>query len=68
MQVYGPAHLHGPQAIGAPHHSRLEPASPAPPSQVAGDEVQISEAGRLLDLANQLPEIRHQRGDRSRAL
>jgi negative regulator of flagellin synthesis FlgM len=45
MQVYGPAHLHGPQSISAPHTVRN--TSPAAPSSSASpvDSLEISEAG-----------------------
>ncbi|MBN2579895.1 MAG: flagellar biosynthesis anti-sigma factor FlgM [Pirellulales bacterium] len=44
MQIYGPAHLHGPQSINAPHHLRqTSPVTPpSSPGQV--DSVEISEA------------------------
>jgi negative regulator of flagellin synthesis FlgM len=60
MQVYGPAHLHGPQPISAPH----APRGAQPPQSVgfqAGDEVQISDTARLVELAGQLPDIRQDR-------
>ncbi|HQU47010.1 MAG TPA: flagellar biosynthesis anti-sigma factor FlgM [Pirellulales bacterium] len=66
MQIYGPAQLHGPQAISSPH---VRPASsdPAGSLQPAQDELQISDAGRLVDLANQVPDIRQNRVDSIRA-
>lgn len=66
MQIYGPAQLHGAQAISSPH-IRNQPVSSTGPSAAAQDEVRISDAGRLLDLANQLPEIRQDRVDAIRA-
>ena len=61
MQVHGPTHLHGPQAIGAPHAAR--PAQP--PSDVntpaVGDEVQISDAAKLIEKMQQIPDIRQDR-------
>lgn len=66
MQIYGPAQLHGPQAISSPH---ARPASPVQPgtAQSTQDELQISDAGRLVDLANQAPDIRQDRVDTIRA-
>ena len=66
MQIYGPSQLHGPQAISSPH---VRPSSPAQPgsTQPAQDELQISDAGRLVDLANQVPAIRQDRVDSIRA-
>ncbi len=61
MQIYGPAHLHGPQAIAAPHHSRSSAPALGAPTSFSADEVNISDAGRLVDLASQLPEVRADR-------
>ena len=67
MHIIGPAHLHGPQPVGPPHSSHA--AKPAPPSDGAPiiDEVEISEAGRLVDQARAVPEIRQDRVDAIRA-
>ncbi len=66
MQVYGPAHLHGPQAIGAPHVSRA-----SQPAQVESmpirDEVNISDAARLVEQIQQAPDIRQDRVQAIRA-
>jgi len=67
MHIYGPSHLHGPQQIGSPHHSR--------PSQPAGqtdslpikDELDISDAARLVDQSHQVAEVRQDRVDDIRA-
>ena len=68
MQVYGPAHVHGPQAIGAPHATRVAPSSN---SQVESpgiqDEVNISDAARLVEQAKQAPDIRQDRVQAVRA-
>lgn len=66
MQIYGPAQLHGPQAINSPH-VRNAPVGQAGSVAGAQDEVQISNAGRLVDLANQIPDIRQDRVDTIRA-
>ena len=66
MQIYGPTQLHGAQAISSPH-LRNQPLSSTAPSAAAQDEVRISDAGRLLDLANQLPEVQQDRVDAIRA-
>jgi negative regulator of flagellin synthesis FlgM len=67
MHVYGPVHLHGPQAIGAPHTSR--PAKPAGPTAGAPvqDELQLSSEAQLVDRIRDLPEIREDRVARIRA-
>jgi negative regulator of flagellin synthesis FlgM len=67
MQVYGPAHLHGPQALGAPHSVRAsQPAAPSQSSPIQ-DEVQISDAARLVEQAQQAPDIRQDRVNAIRA-
>jgi len=61
MHVYGPAHLHGPQAVGAPHHARLATPVEAPSASPIRDELQISEAARLIEQAQNLPGVREDR-------
>lgn len=67
MQIYGPAHLHGAQSVGAPHAPRI--AKPSSPSQAGPiqDELDISDAGQLVELAKEVPEIRQDRVDQIRA-
>ncbi len=67
MQIYGPAHLHGAQQVGAPHAPRI--AKPSAPSQAGPiqDELDISDAGQLVEQAKELPEIRQDRVDQIRA-
>lgn len=66
MQIYGPAQLHGPQAINSPHlrGPSVEPTGAAASPQ---DVVQISDAGRLMDMANGLPAVRQDKVDALRA-
>jgi negative regulator of flagellin synthesis FlgM len=67
MHIYGPAHLHGPQSIGAPHASRAaKPTQPTHPGPIQ-DELEISDAARLVEQVNQLPDVRQDRIDRIRA-
>ena len=63
MQIHGPAHLHGPQPIGPPHSSRVSQPHSRPDSTPISDEVEISEAARLVDQARQVPEVRQDRID-----
>jgi len=67
MHVYGPAHLHGPQAVGAPHVSRASQPANGSESPTIRDEVQISDAARLIEQVHQLPDIRQDRVDAIRA-
>jgi negative regulator of flagellin synthesis FlgM len=67
MHIYGPTHVHGAQSIGAPHSARnAQPVAP-PSSTPVNDELQISDAARLLEQSRQLPEIRQDRVDAIRA-
>jgi negative regulator of flagellin synthesis FlgM len=67
MHVYGPAHLHGPQTIGAPHISRASQPAARMESSPIHDEVNISDAARLIEQAQQVPDIRQNRVDTIRA-
>ncbi len=68
MQVYGPTHLHGPQAISPPHTARAaQPTTEVSSSPAINDEVQISDAARLIEQAQQLPDVRQGRIDAIRA-
>lgn len=67
MHIYGPAHLHGPQSVGAPHASRpAKPTQPAHAGQIQ-DELEISDAARLVEQVHDLPEVRQGRIDQIRA-
>jgi negative regulator of flagellin synthesis FlgM len=66
MQVYGPAHLHGPQAISSPHVSRASQPGQAESSPIR-DEVNISDAARLVEQVYQAPDIRQDRVQAIRA-
>lgn len=67
MHIYGPAHLHGPQPVGPPHTSRAsKPAAPDVQAPIH-DEVDISDAARLIDRVSDIPEIRQDRVDAIRA-
>ena len=67
MHVYGPAHLHGAQPIGAPHTSRLSrPAAPSPSGPIQ-DELQISDAAQFVEEVREMPDVRQDKIDRIRA-
>ena len=67
MQIYGPAHVHGPQAIGTPHTTRAASASSPVESPRIQDEVNISDAARLVEQVKQAPDIRQDRVQALRA-
>jgi len=66
MQIYGTsqlhsAQLHSAQAISAPHATRTAAAPSVSPSFSMSDELQISDAGRLVEQAKLLPDVRFDR-------
>ena len=63
MHIYGPSHLHGPQPVGPPHSSRVAKSDTATSSGPIQDELQISDAARLVEQVKQAPEIRQDRVD-----
>ncbi len=69
MQVYGPAHLHGPQAVSAPHTTttRALQSSSQVESPKIQDELNISDTARLVEQAKQAPDIRQDRVQSIRA-
>jgi flagellar biosynthesis anti-sigma factor FlgM len=67
MQVYGPAQVHGPQAISAPHTTRNARSASQVESPKIQDEVNISDAARLVEQAKQAPAIRQDRVQAIRA-
>ena len=67
MQIYGPAHLHGPQAVSAPHTTRAARPSSQVESPRIQDEVNISDAARLVEQVKQAPDIRQDRVQAIRA-
>ena len=67
MHIYGPAHLHGAQPIGAPHSSRMTNRQAAAEASPIQDELQLSDAGRLVDKVHELPDIRQERVDQIKA-
>lgn len=65
MHIYGPSQLHGPQPIGAPHGTKPAQPTSRPEAPQIADEVDISEAARLVEQVQQMPEMR---GDRVEAV
>ncbi|MBN1394881.1 MAG: flagellar biosynthesis anti-sigma factor FlgM [Pirellulales bacterium] len=65
MHVHGPSHLHGPQPISPPHGVKPTEQMHRPDAPQIADEVDISEAARLAEQIQQMPDIR---GDRVEAV
>ena len=61
MHIYGPSQLHGPQSIGAPHGARPAQPTTRPEAAQIADEVNISDAARLVEQIQQMPDIREDR-------
>ena len=63
MQINGPAHLHGAQAINPPHHT----ARASQPNQAQGsslaevDQLDISREAAFVSEARDLPDVRQDR-------
>ncbi|MCU0960298.1 MAG: flagellar biosynthesis anti-sigma factor FlgM [Pirellulaceae bacterium] len=61
MQIHGPAHVHGPQPVNAPHRPVAAAAS-APSSYAAGvDQLDISREADLASRIRDIPEMRSER-------
>ena len=67
MQINGPSQLHGAQQIAAPHMARSASPSAAAGTSATSDEVTISDTARLVEMAQQAPEVRQDRIDQIRA-
>ncbi|MBI2479254.1 MAG: flagellar biosynthesis anti-sigma factor FlgM [Planctomycetia bacterium] len=63
MQINGPAHLHGAQAINPPHHTtRASKASEAHASSLTQvDQLDISHEADLVSRVREMPAIRQDR-------
>ena len=61
MHIYGPSQLHGPQPISAPHGAKPAQQSSRSEAPQIADEVDISEAARLVEQTQQLPGVRQDR-------
>ena len=61
MQIYGPAHVHGPQSVNAPHAARLTQPASSRPSISTADTVEISAEAAVASRLADIPDIRHDR-------
>lgn len=67
MQIYGPAHVHGPQAANAPHAQRGAQPPRSEGVRSMGDQLEISDAARLASQLAEVPDIRQDRVDSIKA-
>jgi negative regulator of flagellin synthesis FlgM len=61
MQIHGPSQIHGAQPIHAPHSTRAVQPTSTEAAAPTGDQVDISEAGRIAERLAELPDIRADR-------
>ena len=61
MHIYGPSQLHGLQSITTPHGVRPAQSIARPEAPQIADEVDISDAARLVDQVHEMPEMREDR-------
>lgn len=61
MQIYGPAQVHGPQAINAPHRAYSTAGSAPSGRAAATDQLDISPEASFISRARELPDIRADR-------
>lgn len=58
MQIYGPTSIHAPHQIQRPHSAAIaKPEAPTAGKSIQ-DELQLSDAARLLDQVDDVPEVR----------
>jgi len=68
MQIYGPVHVHGAEAVHAPHAAaRTAPAGVTEGVVIPRDEVAISDSAGFVDQVHTLPDIRADRVNDIRA-
>lgn len=62
MQIHGPAHIHGPQPVNAPHRPVAATATKSSSTYAAGvDQLDISREADLASRIRDIPEIRSER-------
>ncbi len=61
MHIYGPSQLHGAQSISAPHGPKAAQPMARPEAAQIADEVNISDAARMAEQVQQLPDVREDR-------
>ena len=64
MHIYGPSQLHGPQPINAPHGAKPAQQIGRPEAPQIADEVDISEAARLVEQVQQSAEGTYETRDK----
>ena len=61
MQINGPTHLHGPQAINSPHAAKASRPTPRADAPREVDQLDISHEADLVSRIRDLPDIRADR-------
>lgn len=61
MHIYGPAHVHGPQPINAPHRTAASQPSEQTSYTAGADQLDISREADMMSRIRDLPDIRADR-------
>jgi negative regulator of flagellin synthesis FlgM len=67
MQINGPAHIHGPQSINAPHRPMNASAATSAPRAAEVDQLDISPEADMVSRAREMSDIRQNVVSRVRA-
>lgn len=67
MQIYGPTHVHGTQAVNAPHRTQATQQTTANQGLFGADQLDISHEANLVSQVRDLPDIRQDRVSEIRA-
>ncbi len=67
MQIQGPAHVHGPQPVNAPHRAQSTQPSDQATATQAADQLDISREADFVSRARDIPDIRADRVNQIRA-
>jgi len=67
MQINGPAHVHGPQPINAPHRPMNAPAANSAPRAAEVDQLDISPEADMVSRTREMSDVRQDVVDRVRA-
>ncbi len=60
MQINGPAHVHGPQPINAPHRTKAARPNTASQGPAQADQLDISHEADMASRMRDIPEVRQE--------
>ena len=61
MQIHGPVHIHGPQPVSPPHHSKASQGASSTRSSQEPDQLDISDTGQAISKAREVDAVRQER-------